>query len=92
MLAAACSPGDVAHTAASVSAMQEPSAAPTAQATWPDSIVIVDTPYAMPRGMIVPIGSFGNTGFTGASPGMDPGSAIADFALNYVRAQYDLRP
>jgi hypothetical protein len=92
MLAAACSRGDVAHTAASVSAMQAPSAAPTAQTTWSDSVGIVDTPYPMPRGVIVPIGSFGNTGFTGASPGMDPGSAIADFALNYVRAHYDLRP
>jgi CubicO group peptidase (beta-lactamase class C family) len=34
----------------------------------------IDTPYSMPRGMIFPIGSFGNTGFTGTSLWMDPGS------------------
>jgi CubicO group peptidase (beta-lactamase class C family) len=34
----------------------------------------IDTPYSEPRGMIFPIGSFGNTGFTGTSLWMDPGS------------------
>jgi CubicO group peptidase (beta-lactamase class C family) len=34
----------------------------------------IDTAYSMPRGMIFPIGSFGNTGFTGTSLWMDPGS------------------
>ncbi len=34
----------------------------------------IDTPYSLPRGMIFPIGSFGNTGFTGTSLWMDPGS------------------
>ncbi len=34
----------------------------------------IDTAYSMPRGMIFPIGSFGNTGFTGTTLWMDPGS------------------
>jgi CubicO group peptidase (beta-lactamase class C family) len=34
----------------------------------------IDTVYSMPRGMVFPIGSFGNTGFTGTSLWMDPGS------------------
>lgn len=34
----------------------------------------IDTPYSLPRGMIFPIGSFGNTGFTGTSLWLDPGS------------------
>jgi CubicO group peptidase (beta-lactamase class C family) len=34
----------------------------------------IDTPYSLPRGMMFPIGSFGNTGFTGTSLWMDPGS------------------
>jgi CubicO group peptidase (beta-lactamase class C family) len=34
----------------------------------------IDTPYSLPRGMIFPVGSFGNTGFTGTSLWMDPGS------------------
>jgi CubicO group peptidase (beta-lactamase class C family) len=34
----------------------------------------IDTPYSMPRGMVFPIGSFGNTGFTGTSLWMDPAS------------------
>jgi CubicO group peptidase (beta-lactamase class C family) len=34
----------------------------------------IDTPYSKPRGMIFPIGSFGNTGFTGTTLWMDPGS------------------
>jgi CubicO group peptidase (beta-lactamase class C family) len=34
----------------------------------------IDTPFSAPRGMVFPIGSFGNTGFTGTSLWMDPGS------------------
>ena len=34
----------------------------------------IDTAFSKPRGMIFPIGSFGNTGFTGTSLWMDPGS------------------
>ncbi|BBZ10534.1 serine hydrolase domain-containing protein [Mycobacterium branderi] len=34
----------------------------------------IDTAYSQPRGTIVPVGSFGNTGFTGTSLWMDPGS------------------
>jgi CubicO group peptidase (beta-lactamase class C family) len=34
----------------------------------------IDTAYSKPRGMIFPIGSFGNTGFTGTSIWMDAGS------------------
>ncbi|MEI7714647.1 MAG: serine hydrolase domain-containing protein [Mycobacterium sp.] len=34
----------------------------------------IDTPYSRPRGTIFPIGSFGNTGFTGTSLWIDPGS------------------
>jgi CubicO group peptidase (beta-lactamase class C family) len=34
----------------------------------------IDTAYSMPRGMVFPIGSFGNTGFTGTTLWMDPGS------------------
>lgn len=34
----------------------------------------IDTAYSKPRGMIFPIGSFGNTGFTGTTLWMDPGS------------------
>ncbi|HZU48881.1 MAG TPA: serine hydrolase domain-containing protein, partial [Mycobacterium sp.] len=34
----------------------------------------IDSLYSMPRGMIFPIGSFGNTGFTGTSLWLDPGS------------------
>nr|WP_235215873.1 serine hydrolase domain-containing protein [Mycobacterium kyorinense] len=34
----------------------------------------IDTPFSKPRGTIFPIGSFGNTGFTGTSLWMDPGS------------------
>ncbi len=34
----------------------------------------IDTPYSVPRGMVFPVGSFGNTGFTGTSLWMDPGS------------------
>lgn len=34
----------------------------------------IDTAYSRPRGTIFPIGSFGNTGFTGTSLWMDPGS------------------
>jgi CubicO group peptidase (beta-lactamase class C family) len=34
----------------------------------------IDTDYSKPRGMIFPIGSFGNTGFTGTTLWMDPGS------------------
>jgi CubicO group peptidase (beta-lactamase class C family) len=32
----------------------------------------IDTAYSKPRGMIFPIGSFGNTGFTGTTLWMDP--------------------
>jgi CubicO group peptidase (beta-lactamase class C family) len=34
----------------------------------------IDTAYSKPRGMIFRIGSFGNTGFTGTTLWMDPGS------------------
>ncbi|HUH67680.1 MAG TPA: serine hydrolase domain-containing protein [Mycobacterium sp.] len=34
----------------------------------------IDTAYSKPRGMIFPIGSFGNTGFTGTTLWLDPGS------------------
>lgn len=34
----------------------------------------IDTPFSAPRGRIFPIGSFGNTGFTGTSVWLDPGS------------------
>lgn len=34
----------------------------------------IDTAFSKPRGMIFPIGSFGNTGFTGTSLWMDSGS------------------
>lgn len=34
----------------------------------------VDTPFSKPRGLVFPIGSFGNTGFTGTSLWIDPGS------------------
>ena len=34
----------------------------------------IDTAQSTPRGMVLPIGSFGHTGFTGTSLWMDPGS------------------
>ncbi|MCG5432466.1 beta-lactamase family protein [Mycobacterium sp. MYCO198283] len=34
----------------------------------------IDTPQSQPRGRIFPVGSFGHTGFTGASLWLDPGS------------------
>jgi hypothetical protein len=34
----------------------------------------IDTDYSKPRGMIFPVGSFGNTGFTGTTLWVDPGS------------------
>ncbi len=34
----------------------------------------IDTAQSMPRGIIFPVGSFGNTGFTGTSIWIDPGS------------------
>ena len=34
----------------------------------------IDTAYSKPRGLIFPVGSFGNTGFTGTSLWIDPGS------------------
>ncbi|MBV9319116.1 MAG: serine hydrolase, partial [Mycobacterium sp.] len=34
----------------------------------------IDTDYSAPRGVILPIGSFGHTGFTGTTLWMDPGS------------------
>lgn len=34
----------------------------------------IDTGYSRPRGRVFPIGSFGNTGFTGTTLWMDPGS------------------
>ncbi len=34
----------------------------------------IDTPFSMPRGVVFPVGSFGNTGFTGTSMWLDPGS------------------
>ena len=34
----------------------------------------IDTAFSRPRGTIFPIGSFGNTGFTGTSLWIDPGS------------------
>ncbi|OBG25790.1 serine hydrolase [Mycobacterium sp. 852002-51057_SCH5723018] len=34
----------------------------------------IDTGYSKPRGLIFPVGSFGNTGFTGTTLWMDPGS------------------
>jgi CubicO group peptidase (beta-lactamase class C family) len=34
----------------------------------------IDTAYSQPRGRVFPVGSFGNTGFTGTSLWMDPGS------------------
>jgi CubicO group peptidase (beta-lactamase class C family) len=34
----------------------------------------IDTAYSLPRGAIFPIGSFGNTGFTGTSLWIDPSS------------------
>src|SRR5579875_256214 len=34
----------------------------------------IDTAYSQPRGRIFPVGSFGNTGFTGTSLWIDPGS------------------
>jgi len=34
----------------------------------------IDTPFSKPRGKIFPIGSFGNTGFTGTTLWMDPSS------------------
>ncbi len=34
----------------------------------------IDTPFSRPRGLVFPVGSFGQTGFTGVSLWMDPGS------------------
>ena len=34
----------------------------------------IDSPFSQPRGKVFPIGSFGHTGFTGATLWMDPGS------------------
>ncbi|MBW0014534.1 MAG: beta-lactamase family protein [Mycobacterium sp.] len=34
----------------------------------------IDTPFSKPRGLVFPIGSFGNTGFTGTTLWIDPGS------------------
>jgi CubicO group peptidase (beta-lactamase class C family) len=34
----------------------------------------IDTDFSRPRGLIFPIGSFGNTGFTGTTLWMDPGT------------------
>jgi CubicO group peptidase (beta-lactamase class C family) len=34
----------------------------------------IDTPYSKPRGAVFPVGSFGNTGFTGTTLWIDPGS------------------
>jgi CubicO group peptidase (beta-lactamase class C family) len=34
----------------------------------------IDTAYSRPRGKVFPVGSFGNTGFTGTTLWMDPGS------------------
>ena len=34
----------------------------------------IDTAYSKPRGTVFPVGSFGNTGFTGTTLWMDPGS------------------
>jgi CubicO group peptidase (beta-lactamase class C family) len=34
----------------------------------------IDTAHSKPRGMVLPIGSFGHTGFTGTSLWIDPGS------------------
>ncbi|MCV7100495.1 serine hydrolase domain-containing protein [Mycobacterium palustre] len=34
----------------------------------------IDTGFSKPRGLVFPIGSFGNTGFTGTTLWMDPGS------------------
>lgn len=34
----------------------------------------IDTGFSRPRGLVFPVGSFGNTGFTGTSLWMDPGS------------------
>ncbi|WP_083065599.1 serine hydrolase domain-containing protein [Mycobacterium arosiense] len=34
----------------------------------------IDTAYSRPRGRVFPVGSFGNTGFTGTTVWMDPGS------------------
>ena len=34
----------------------------------------IDTDHSRPRGMVLPIGSFGHTGFTGVSLWIDPGS------------------
>jgi CubicO group peptidase (beta-lactamase class C family) len=34
----------------------------------------IDTAFSKPRGVVFPIGSFGNTGFTGTSLWLDPGS------------------
>ncbi|BBY41564.1 putative beta-lactamase [Mycobacterium mantenii] len=34
----------------------------------------IDTAYSRPRGRVFPVGSFGNTGFTGTTLWMDPGS------------------
>jgi CubicO group peptidase (beta-lactamase class C family) len=34
----------------------------------------IDTDFSKPRGMVFPVGSFGNTGFTGTSLWIDPGS------------------
>lgn len=34
----------------------------------------IDTGYSKPRGLVFPVGSFGNTGFTGTTLWVDPGS------------------
>ncbi len=42
----------------------------------------IDTGFSRPRGTVFPIGSFGNTGFTGTTLWMDPGSDTYEILLS----------
>jgi CubicO group peptidase (beta-lactamase class C family) len=52
----------------------------------------IDTPFSKPRGVIFPIGSFGNTGFTGTTIWIDPGSDTYVILLTNVIHQRGSQP
>jgi uncharacterized protein YbbC (DUF1343 family) len=58
-------------TVAQMTTRQSPPGLPSRGLGWD-----IDSPYASPRGDLLPIGSYGHTGYTGCSVWIDPGTRL----------------
>lgn len=78
MMTAPQQPGHTAEQVAAANRAAQRAHTPTYPAIGGQSLFgfgwDIDTAYSRPRGTIFPVGSFGNTGFTGTTLWIDPGS------------------